>query len=154
MNRLARPVSAICKCRDHMWSCESRCISLWYSKHYPRVPCPGQAAFTVLRKTLELQFGEVTKASAFTPLILVSSQSTQKVPRQTAVQVQDFPWVRTKRSPNNLCMQACTVSREKHQCSHDVNGKRYRYESIFERKGSGGGKSCDQSYQYHGMPRQ
>src|ERR1700728_2545589 len=92
--------------------------------------------------------------SAFTPLILVSSQSTQKVPRQTAVQVQDFPWVRTKRSPNNLCMQACTVSREKHQCSHDVNGKRYRYESIFERKGSGGGKSCDQSYQYHGMPRQ
>jgi hypothetical protein len=32
------------------------------------VLCPGQAAFTVLRKTLELQFGEVTKASAFTPL--------------------------------------------------------------------------------------
>jgi hypothetical protein len=37
-------------------------------------------------------------------------------------------------------MQACTVSREKHQCSHDVNGKRYRYESIFERKGRGEGR--------------
>jgi hypothetical protein len=32
-------------------------------------------------------------------------------------------------------MQACTVSREKHQCSHDVNGKRYRYESIIREEG-------------------
>ena len=99
--------------------------------------CPGQAAFTVLRKTLELQFEEVTKVSAFQ--MLVSRQSTKKVQRQTASQVQDFPWVRTKRSLANLCMRACTVSGEEHRCSHDVNGKRYKYETIFRGGGRRGG---------------
>ena len=98
--------------------------------------CPGQAAFTVLRKTLELQFEEVTKVSAFTPQTLVNRQSTKKVQRQTASQVQGFPWVRTKRSLANLCMRTCTVSGEEHRCSHDVNGKRYKYETIFR----GGGR--------------
>jgi hypothetical protein len=37
--------------------------------------------------------------------------------------------------PGRLMHAVCTVSREEHQCSHDVNGKKYRYESILVRKG-------------------
>jgi hypothetical protein len=83
---------------------------------------------------LELQFGEVTKARASTPLILVSRQSTKKVPKANCSSSSRFPLGKDRTKPGQHVHG--TVSREEHQFSHDVNGKKYRYEktSISKRK--------------------
>jgi hypothetical protein len=39
--------------------------------------------------------------------------------------------------PGQLIHAVCIVSREEHQCPHDVNGKKYRYESILVGRGEG-----------------
>ena len=71
----------------------------------PTIHVLGRHSFTVLWKTLELQL-EVVKRSQRLPSTNARGveRSTYCESRQTAVQVQDFPRVRTKRSLDNSCM--------------------------------------------------